>query len=150
MNTRTVPGWDAYYLNLAEAAKLRSKDPITQVGAVIVNADNRIVSLGYNGMPQGADEYDLWDNKDEYVLHAEVNALANAARNGTSVLGGTLYVTLTPCIGCARSIIAAGIEHVVVSLDNHNNRCWLRPQFEQSSRDALEFMLLSGVTWSMT
>ena len=142
---RTVPGWDHYYLTIAEVAKFRSKDPNTQVGAVVVNSDNRIVSLGYNGMPEGCAEEHLWADKDDYVVHAEVNALSNVARIGASSLGGTVYITLPPCIGCARSVIAAGIKRVVFSGDNMLERFKIRPGFRESTEKSLAFLVQSGV-----
>ncbi|MBR3630719.1 MAG: dCMP deaminase family protein, partial [Oscillospiraceae bacterium] len=95
-----------------------SKDSNTQVGACIVNAENRIVSVGYNGMPTGCPDDDMpWeregdflDTKYPFVCHAELNAILNST---ASLRGCTLYVTLFPCNECAKAIIQSGIRRVV-------------------------------------
>merc|ERR1719193_1459319 len=87
----------------------RSKDPSTQVGACIVNNDNKIVGIGYNGMPRGCDDRELpWgkhsrnelENKYLYVCHAEMNAIMN--KNAGSVAGCRIYSSLFPCNECAK------------------------------------------------
>ena len=111
---RAVPCWDKYFLNIAEAVAARSKDPRTQVGAVIVSPDNRILGTGYNGMVPGEAENDkTWSPEHKYVrvIHAEMNAILHATKE---VRGATLYVTLTPCPECSKLIKAAGIARVVV------------------------------------
>ena len=115
--------WDQYFMGLALLSAQRSKDNSTQVGACIVNDQNKIVSIGYNGMPSGCDESQLSWNKGEgldskylYVCHAEMNAILNT-RNGSALKGCTLYVTLFPCENCAKAIIQSGIKEVVY-LDN--------------------------------
>ena len=91
-----------------------SKDPSTQVGCVIVNQNNRIASLGYNGFPEGVeDSAERWENRDVkhlFVQHAERNALDNA---NILVDGCTLYATLKPCVECAKSIAQKRIKRVV-------------------------------------
>lgn len=107
-------------MGIAKLSAMRSKDPRTQVGACIVDGDDRILSMGYNGMPRGCDDKDFpWDREAEdildtkypYVVHAELNAILNY-RRGT-LQGSTLYVTLFPCNECAKAIIQAGIKKVV-------------------------------------
>lgn len=101
--------WNEYLMNVAHAVKLRSKDPKTQVGCVIVDHWNRIVSTGYNGMPPGSsrDTNAIWgsDDKHEYVVHAEQNAL-DYIRYAVIDRGADykLYTTHYPCIHCARLI----------------------------------------------
>lgn len=95
----------------------KSKDPSTKVGAVIVGEDDEILSIGFNGFPRGVRE-DLperWERPEKYewVVHAEENAILNAARVGTSLKGATLYVGGHPCASCAGSIVQAGISTVV-------------------------------------
>ena len=92
--------WDEYFMGIASLSALRSKDPNTKVGACIVDDDNKVVSIGYNGMPKGVDESKLSWNKGEgldskylYVCHAEFNAILNT-RNGSALKGCRLYVTL--------------------------------------------------------
>ena len=115
--------WDEYFMGIASLSALRSKDPNTKVGACIVDDDNKVVSIGYNGMPTGLDEDKLSWNKGEgldskylYVCHAEFNAILNT-RDGTALKGCTLYVTLFPCNECTKAIIQTGIKEVVY-LDN--------------------------------
>jgi dCMP deaminase len=114
---RNVPSWDEYFLTFAKTAAIRSKDPSTQVGAVIVNDRKHIVSTGYNGFAAGCpDTPQLWDVREEKykrVIHAETNAIGAAADQGTSTRNCTIYVTHSPCEECAKVIVAAGIQRVV-------------------------------------
>ena len=108
--------WDRRFLRIAEEVRLWSKDPGTKVGCVLVN-QRRIVSTGYNGFPQTiSDDLDRYIDR-EYKLsvtvHAEANAILNAAKNGTKVEGSTLYVTFPPCSQCASAVIQAGVAQVV-------------------------------------
>ena len=116
--------WDEYFMGIALLSAQRSKDSNTQVGAYIVNSENKIVSVGYNGMPTGCDDDEMpWerngsstlDTKYPFVCHAELNAILNS--NIPSLNGATLYVTLFPCNECAKAIIQCGIKRVVY-LDN--------------------------------
>lgn len=108
--------WDNRFIRIAEEVKTWSKDPGTKVGAVIVD-DRRILSTGYNGFPQNlSDDLSRYNNRDyklKITVHAEVNAILNAAKNGTKVEGATLYATFHPCTHCASAIIQAGIVSVV-------------------------------------
>lgn len=115
--------WDEYFMGIALLSCERSKDPNTKVGACIVDENKKVVSIGYNGMPSGCDESQLSWNKGEgldskylYVCHAEFNAILNT-RNGSSVKGATLYVTLFPCNECAKACIQTGIKEIVY-IDN--------------------------------
>ncbi len=118
--------WDQYFMGIAMLSAERSKDPNTQVGACIVGEDNRILSVGYNGMPQGCEDDDMpWgrdgsalDSKYMYVCHAELNAILNYRGSG-SVKGARLYVTLFPCNECAKAIIQSGITEVVYKSDKY-------------------------------
>ena len=119
--------WDEYFMGVALLASQRSKDPSTQVGACIIDADKRILSTGYNGFPQGCsdDEFPwnrdeaLGDTKYQYVVHAELNAILNAS--GKKLAGSTLYVGLFPCNECAKAIIQSGIKRVVYDSDKYAN-----------------------------
>lgn len=118
-----VISWDEYFMGIALLSAMRSKDSNTKVGACIVDNDNKVVSIGYNGMPRKIDESKISWNKGEgldskylYVCHAEFNAILNT-RNGSSLKGCTLYVTLFPCNECTKAIIQTGIKEVVY-LDN--------------------------------
>ena len=108
--------WDKRFLRIAEEIKTWSKDPGTKVGSVIVNS-RRILATGYNGFAQNlSDSLDRYMDRDFKlltVLHSEVNAILNAAKNGTKVEGSTLYVTFPPCSQCASAVIQAGVAKVV-------------------------------------
>ena len=118
--------WDEYFLGVAKLSAMRSKDPNTKVGACIVNDENRIVGVGYNGFPYGCedDEFpwenskdlDLIDTKYPYVVHAELNAILNSTR---SLKGCRIYVSLFPCNECAKAIIQAGIKEIIYSNDKY-------------------------------
>ena len=115
--------WDEYFMGIAMLSALRSKDPNTKVGACIVDKNNKVVSIGYNGMPCNLPEEELSWNKGEgldskylYVCHAEFNAILNT-RDGAALKGCTLYVTLFPCNECAKAVIQTGIKEIVY-LDN--------------------------------
>jgi dCMP deaminase len=115
------PSFDEIYMELAEKLALRSHCVKAQVGAVLTK-DTRIVSLGYNGPPAGTHNCDVeWpetgcarDSKGScsLALHAEQNAILYATKNNVSMENATLYVTLAPCIACARVIFTIGIKKV--------------------------------------
>ena len=109
--------WDEYFMGVAKLSALRSKDPNTQVGACIVSSDNKILSMGYNGLPRGCSDDDPLDNKYFYTTHSELNAILNY-RGGT-LDGAKMYVTLFPCNECAKAIIQAGIKTVVYDSDKY-------------------------------
>lgn len=108
--------WDRRFLKIAYEVSSWSKDPGTKVGAVLVK-DRRIISSGYNGFPQGIEDlpsrYDDRETKLNLTVHAEVNAILNAAKNGAVTAGSTLYVTFPPCISCSTAVIQAGISRIV-------------------------------------
>lgn len=117
--------WDEYFMGVSVLSGMRSKDPNTQVGACIVGADNRILSMGYNGFPNGcSDELFPWDREGEgldtkypFVTHSELNAILNY--KGGSLEGSKLYVSLFPCNECAKAIIQAGIKTIVYASDKY-------------------------------
>jgi dCMP deaminase len=108
--------WDEYFSLIAEATKSKSKDPKCPVGAVIVSADNVVLTTGFNGLPRGVDDdREILENTDEklkVICHAEQNAIINAARVGIAVQGASIYVTKFPCLACCNSIIQAGIKRI--------------------------------------
>lgn len=126
-----VPGWDETFMNIALIAKNRSKDPSTQVGACIVSEDHRILSLGYNGAPNGFDddifpwgkEGDPLDTKYPYVVHAERNAILNFRGSLKEFNDSIVYVTHFPCNECAKELIQVGISKVFY-LTDHNLDEW--------------------------
>ena len=119
--------WDEYFMAVAVLAGMRSKDPNTQVGACIVSENNRILSMGYNGFPNGVSDDEFpWcregeplNNKYFYSTHSELNAILNY--RGGSLEGAKLYVSLFPCNECAKAIIQAGIRTVVYDSDKYKN-----------------------------
>ena len=117
--------WDEYFMGIALLSAQRSKDPNTQVGACIVNRSNRIVGIGYNGLPFGcSDDKFPWkregsylDTKYAYICHAELNAIFNSiSRDLTDCI---IYVPLFPCNECAKAIIQTGIKEVVYLSDKY-------------------------------
>ncbi|KAJ7404772.1 Deoxycytidylate deaminase [Pitangus sulphuratus] len=141
--------WPEYFMAVAFLSAQRSKDPSSQVGACIVNSENKIVGIGYNGMPNGcSDDVLPWtrtatnrlDTKYPYVsgftgyekvcgqhtmgmveavCHAELNAIMN--KNSADVKGCSMYVALFPCNECAKLIIQAGIKEVIFMSDKYHD-----------------------------
>lgn len=120
--------WDEYFMGVAILASQRSKDPNTQVGACIVNDDNKIMSVGYNGFPRGCSDDEFpWERtadrdsntKYPYVCHAELNAILNSG--GNSLNGCRIYVALFPCNECAKAIIQSGIKEVIYISDKYSD-----------------------------
>lgn len=121
-----ILNWDSYFMAMAHLSAKRSKDPSTQVGAVIVNDNNRIVGIGYNGFPRGCSDNEFpWerdgafeDTKYPYVVHAELNAILNANQ---LVNGCTIYVSLFPCNECSKAIIQSGIKKIVFESNKYEH-----------------------------
>ena len=121
--------WDEYFMGVAILSSLRSKDPSTQVGACIVSADNRILSIGYNGTPNGfLDDEFPWardgfylDTKYPYVCHAELNAISNFRGNTKDLENARMYVTLFPCNECTKLIIQNGIKEIIYLSNKYKN-----------------------------
>ena len=123
---RKILNWDEYFMSLAHLSAVRSKDPSTQVGAVIVDSNNRVVGLGYNGFPRGCDdnkfpwerEGEYLDTKYAYVVHAELNAILNANK---LIENCRLYVSLFPCNECSKAIIQSGIKEIIYESDKYKD-----------------------------
>jgi len=121
--------WDQYFMGIARLSSMRSKDPSTQVGACIVGNDNRILSIGYNGSPNGFnDDVFPWDREGEplntkylYVCHAEMNAILNYRGSRKDLEGAKIYVDLFPCNECTKLIIQSGIKEVIYLCDKYAN-----------------------------
>ncbi len=119
--------WDEYFMGIALLSAQRSKDPSTQVGACIVNNENKIIGIGYNGFPIGcsddelpwAREGDFLNTKYAYVVHAELNAILNSG--GNDLHGCRIYVAIFPCNECAKAIIQSGIKKVIYLSDKYIN-----------------------------
>lgn len=120
--------WDETFMLSAVVSSARSKDPSSQVGACIVGADNRILSLGYNGAPNSwNDDKFPWLRENEnfnytkypYVIHGEMNALLNYKGDMRELVGSTVYVTLFPCSNCAKFLAQAGVKRIVYLSDKY-------------------------------
>jgi dCMP deaminase len=117
--------WDEYFMGVALLSGQRSKDPNTQVGACIVNSQNKIVGAGYNGLPAGCGDEDFpWEKtgdflqtKYPYVCHAELNAILNNI--GMDLSGCRIYTALFPCNECSKAIIQSGIKEVIFLSDKY-------------------------------
>ena len=126
MKREDYVSWDAYFMGVALLSAQRSKDDNTQVGSCIVSPHNKILSMGYNGMPTGCDDDRMpWERKGTpldtkylYVCHAEFNAILNAT---SSLKDGKIYVTLFPCNECAKAIIQSGIKEVIYISDKYSD-----------------------------
>jgi dCMP deaminase len=120
--------WDEYFMGISIFTSLRSKDPSSKVGAVIVNTKNHIVGTGYNGFIAGINESHLnwgregnWlDTKYPYVVHAEANAILNSTTNNLE--NCRIYTTLFPCNECAKQIAQKGITEVIYLSDKYKNQ----------------------------
>jgi len=122
-----VINWDQYFMGVAKLSAYRSKDPNTQVGACIVTPENKIVGVGYNGLPWGCDdkqfpwdnrEGDMYDTKYPYVVHAELNAILNSIHN---LKDCRIYVSLFPCHECVKAIIQSGIKEIIYEDDKYRD-----------------------------
>ena len=119
--------WDEYFMGIAKLSAGRSKDPNTQVGACIVSNDNRVLSTGYNGAPNGFHDDDFpWkregnplETKYMYVCHAEENAIDNFRGYKKEFENARIYVDLFPCNECAKKIIQSGIKEVIYLSDKY-------------------------------
>ncbi len=117
--------WDEYFMGVAMLSGMRSKDPNTQVGCCIVSQENKILSMGYNGLPIGCSDDEFpWEREGDpletkylFTAHSELNAILNYG--GGSLRGAKLYVSLFPCNECAKAIIQSGIKEVIYDSDKY-------------------------------
>lgn len=123
--------WDNRFLEMAEMIANWSKDRSTGVGCVIVDNNRRVLSIGYNGFPQGVnddvEERHARPAKYDFTEHAERNAIYTAGRNQVNLKGAMLYCTFAPCADCARGIIQTGIKEVVCYSHDHDSK-WAESQ----------------------
>lgn len=121
--------WDEYFMGIAKLSSMRSKDPNTQVGSCIVGSDNRILSIGYNGAPNGYEDNNFpWDRNGDmqntkyaYVCHSEMNAILNYRGSRKDLEAARIYVDLFPCNECAKLIIQSGIKEVIYLSDKYKD-----------------------------
>ena len=136
------PTWDEYFLMIAKLAATRSTCLAFPVGAVIVK-DRQVLATGYNGSPSGSvhcttqgfcypelSSCDASSSLPSRAVHAEANAIAQAARHGITTNGSIVYVTLEPCISCLKLIISAGIKKVCYETEfNSGDKLLVRDAF---------------------
>jgi len=144
MKSENYLSWDTYFMSVAILSSMRSKDNKTKTGACIVNKNNRIIGVGYNGLPKGLsdddqrfwcddDDCDILNSKHTYIIHAEQNAIYN--KISQNIENSTLYVTLMPCTDCAKSICQVGIKKVIYLTK--------KPHHEEENK-AVEIMFTSA------
>jgi len=136
--------WDTFFMSLVYLVAMKSKDRSTHVGCVVVDKENTVRSIGYNGMPRGVDD-DVEDRharpkKYLYAEHAERNAIYNSR---SDLRGCSAYANFLPCADCARGLIQAGIKEVIVH-ENFSNSYQLN-QFDESHKATLEMFEEAGV-----
>ena len=149
--------WDERYLRLAKEVSTWSKDPSTKVGAIAV-LDGSVLAQGYNGFPKGVKDdpakYADRETKYKYTVHAEMNCIFNAAQNGVSLYGSTLYIYPLPaCHECAKGIIQAGVVRVVSPCfeNEFTQKRWEKScstTFEMFDEAGIQYDLVKGFTSS--
>lgn len=142
------PKWHHRFLQLTDVIASWSKDPSRGVGALIVTPNRQIVATGFNGLPRGFEDTDdrlQRPNKYDFVVHAELNALIQCARNGVSPIGCTMYSSFSPCVNCAITIVQAGISTVITHELESSDERWLE-SIEKSvgvfAESGIEYMRL--------
>ena len=120
--------WDLKFIELSRHVAQWSKDTNSKNSAIIVDGDNIVISMGYNGFPRGCDDSILsrYERPDKYLFteHAERNAIYHAARHGMTLKGCSMYVTLFPCSDCARAIIQTGITKLISPIPDVDHERW--------------------------
>lgn len=123
-----MKNWDIKFIELSRHIAEWSKDTNRKNGAVIVDSDNIVVSIGYNGFPRGCDDTieSRYERPDKYLFteHAERNAIYHGARLGVSLKNCSMYVTMFPCSDCARAIIQSGITKLLSPLPDVEHEKW--------------------------
>lgn len=142
---------DKIFINIATELATASKCVSKQVGAVIVK-DGRILSTGYNGTPAGYENCsDHWNNEytaehhewsKTYEIHAEMNAIIWAAREGISIANATIYVTLEPCSECSKNLIASGIKRIVYAKEYEHTHSAVISKFLKDNGVSIEKLAL--------
>ncbi len=145
----TTCSWDQYFMTMAHLVAMKSRDPSTKVGAVIVGPDNEVRATGYNGLPRGVKDTEerYLDREYKYMAcnHAEENAILHCARVGVSAKGCILYTPWIPCSRCAKSILQAGIIEVIYDDNFPGNLIEKQRGWAKSIEISKELMLEAGV-----
>jgi dCMP deaminase len=141
-----VEDWDEYFLWMAEAVAIKSKDPRCRVGAVIVSEENIVLSTGFNGLARRIydDERLLADAEEKLkvICHAEVNAILNAARIGVALASASIFVNKFPCLACCNAIIQAGITRIYT----HDSRFWDDDPLDSDHSRKITFLKQAGIS----
>jgi dCMP deaminase len=151
------PSWDEYFLMLAKLAATRSTCLAFPVGAVIVNKNRQVLATGYNGSPAGSahcteqgycypglSSCDASKTMPSRAVHAEANAIAQAAKHGIATTGASIYVTLEPCLSCLKLIISSGIQEVFYETPfNNGENALVRDSFIKDGSVTLKQIFLS-------
>jgi dCMP deaminase len=141
--------WDQYFMTMAYLVSMKSKDPSTRVGAVIVGPDNEIRATGYNGLPRGFSDRNYRYEDREYKLyainHAEENAILNCMMNGVSTKECTLYCPWISCSYCTKMIVQSGIKETVFDVNFPGNHIEYSGEWEKSMEIAKEILNETGV-----
>lgn len=119
--------WHHRFLSLADSIATWSKDPSRGVGAVIVSPMRQVLATGYNGLPRGFEDHNerlQRPVKYDLIVHAEMNAIIQCARNGVSPVAATMYSSFSPCIHCSLAIAQAGITKVVTKQIDSGDEHW--------------------------
>ena len=137
--------WDIRFLEMAKLVASWSKDPSTQVGAVAVR-NRTVIAQGYNGFPRGCDDHELYylnkAIKYRRIVHAEMNAIYNAAENGVSLKDSTVYVVGLPvCQECAKGLIQVGVKRIVTPQQD------IPEKWQKSCGNAHLFFEEVGIKW---
>jgi dCMP deaminase len=117
------PSWDNYYMDMTFYISQKSLDPATKHGCIVVDSEHTPLSMGFNSPPRGCIDEDMPLTRPEkypFMLHAEENAIINAARNGISLKGSTFYITGHPCHKCFRMILNVGAKTIIYGPVNSN------------------------------
>ena len=141
--------WDEYFMTMAYLVSMKSKDPSTRVGAVIVGPDREVRATGYNGLPRMVeDKASRYNNRDYKLLainHAEENAILNCALNGIAARGCVLYSPWMPCSSCTKLIIQSGIKEVVYDSNFPGNHEDKQHDWSFSMNVTAELLAESGI-----
>ena len=113
--------WQKYFIDIASLSSIRSPCSRLKVGCVLVK-ENRMISMGYNGFLSGCPHKSIIvDNHEQATIHAEINAITDAAKRGVSVDGSTAYITHHPCLNCYKALAASGVQQIIYAEDYRND-----------------------------
>ena len=141
--------WDTYFMRICQEVAAKSQDRSSRYGAVIVGRRDEILSTGYNGIPRGIpydERYHTRPDKYMYFVHAEQNAIFNAAAVGTPIEGARMYVIHPPCAECTKAIIQSGIVEVVYEQELAIPETLSVDDWRQTMGASMEMLQRAGVT----